>query len=310
MEPTMTKHLPQKTPAPPALRRLARGAALMLAMFIAAPTAHAQWAVVDTQANGTLGSIQGDTSNIATNTDKTATNTDNLNQVIGKAGDTYKKDTVNGRLDAINQKLVIGTYDENKPGPRVADPAEKLPKPGGTALNDGTNCKTVADPQQATCKQIVALQNAQYQYMLTMYENTNTRDTMLRKLLDERKDIKSDDPSQYGKLEDNTNKLTALYNLIALDQQQMQTVNYAYEANIAYLRAKQTVSANAAASGKDPTKSDGIGGISIPGVGNVGIGDLIGNLSTGFVLQGALEGVKSDTPSGMKTLHIGNSNGF
>lgn len=306
----MTKHLPQKTPATTALLRMAGGAALMLAMFVIAPAAQAQWAVVDAQANGTLSSIQGDTSNIATNTENTASNTDKLNQVIGQAGDDYKKNTVNGRLDAINQKMAIGAYDENKPGPRVKDPDQKLPAPGGTALNDGASCKTVAEPQQATCKEIVSLQNAQYQYMLTMYDNTNTRDKMLRALLEERKNISSTDPSQYGKLQDNTNKLTALYNLIALDQQQMQTVNYAYEANIAYLRAKQTVSANAAATGKDPTKADSAGGISIPGIGNVGIGDVIGALATGAALKLALNGVQTSKPDGMKTLHIGESNGF
>lgn len=306
----MTKHLPQLTRATTALRRLAGSAVLLLALLAAAPAAHAQWQVNDAEANGHLSNIDTNSKDTSTNTKNTATNTDNLNKVIGKSGDDYQQTTVNGRLDAINQKLYIGTYDEAKPGARVKDPDQALPKPGGTALNDGSNCNTVAQPQQAVCKQIVAIENAQYQYMLTMYENTNTRDAMLRKLMDERKAITADDKNQFGKLEDNTNKLTALYNLIALDQQQMQTVNYAYEANIRYLRAKQTLSANAAASGKDPTQGGDSGGISIPGIGNVSIGQVIGALTTGAALKVALEGVQTDKPSGMKTLAIGDSNGF
>lgn len=297
----MTKHLPQTRHAKRLLRRMASSAAMLLALCVAAPAAHAQWSVNDAEANRHL-------SNIDTNSGKIDKSTDHTNQTIGNTGDDYNSATVNGRLDAINRKLTIGTYDEAKPGPRLKDPDKALPASTSAALDDGASCNSIAPQQKATCQDIVALQNAQYKYMLTMYENTNTRDAMLRSLLEERKNINSNDPNQYGKLEDNTNKLTALYNLIQLDYQQMQTVNYAYEANIRYLQAKQTLAANAASTGKDTSSSTG--SISIPGIGSVSLDSVIQGLATGAALKVALTGVQSTPPSGMKTLTISDSNGY
>ncbi|MET4676381.1 MULTISPECIES: hypothetical protein [unclassified Luteibacter] len=297
----MIQHLPQAIHAKQLLRRMASSAAMLFALCLAAPTANAQWSVNDADANRHLSNIEGKSNSIESHTD-------NTNRTIGNAGDDYQSNTVNGRLDAINRKLVIGTYDEAKPGPRLKDPDKALPASSSAALDDGASCNTVAPQQKTTCQDIVALQNAQYKYMLTMYENTNTRDAMLRSLLAERKDIKDTDPNQYGKLEDNTNKLTALYNLIQLDYQQMQTVNYAYEANIRYLQAKQTLAANAASTGKNPSSSTG--GISIPGIGSISLDSVIQGLATGAALELALKGAQSDKPAGMKTLGVGESNGF
>ncbi|SFW62916.1 hypothetical protein [Luteibacter sp. UNCMF366Tsu5.1] len=279
------------------LHRLLGAAAFALALSLAAPAAHAQWAVNDANANATLKQIE-------THTNDTVTQTTDINSVLGKTlGDGS---TVNGNINAINEKLKIGTYDEKQPGARVKDPTQTLPE-DTTKLDDGTRCKAVAQPQQATCQQIVDIENAQYQYMLTMYKNTATRDAMLRELLKERAAIQASDANQFGKLEDNTNKLTALYNLIALDQQQMQTVNYAYEANLRFLRAKQTIAANAASTGKQPSDW---GSISLPGIGDVNIGSAISGLATGAALKASLDGVQSAKPSGMQTLSIGDSNGF
>ncbi|MDQ0010331.1 hypothetical protein J2T07_002521 [Luteibacter jiangsuensis] len=280
------------------LRRLLGGGTFLIALLAATPAAQAQWAVNDADANTKLGQIEQ-------HTNDTVSQTKDINKVLGQTGDGDGK-TINANLDAINKKFKIGQYKDTQPGPRVADPKKALPE-DSTQLDDGTRCKAVAEPQQANCKLIVDLENAQYQYMLTMYKNTKTRDDMLRELLKERQAIGADDPNQYGKLEDNTNKLTALYNLIALDQQQMQTVNYAYEANLKYLRSQQTLAANAANTGKKPSEW---GSIQLPGVGDVDIGSAISGLATGAVLSETLKGVQSDKPSGMQTLSIGESNGF
>lgn len=286
-------------------RRLLGVATLVLGLALGAPAAHAQWQVNDAAANTTLEKIQTNTSNTVTEAQNIKQQAEYMNQVLGKTTDGDGK-TMNANLNAINQKLKIGEYKDTQPGPRVKDPEKNLPA-DSTKLDDGKRCDAVAEPQQANCKLIVDLENAQYQYMLTMYKNTATRDAMLRELLKEREGIQPDDPSQFGKLEDNTNKLTALYNLIALDQQQMQTVNYAYEANLRYLRSQQTLAANAAATGKTP---DQWGSIQLPGIGNVNIGTALSGLATGVALKGALDGVQSDRPSGMQTLKIGESNGF
>jgi hypothetical protein len=286
------------------LRRFLGAAALLLALGSVAPVAHAQWAVNDATANSTLERIQTNTNKTAEKTTDIDKQTTDMNTVLGKTvGDGS---TINGNINAINEKLKIGTVKESQPGARVLDPVKVLPA-DSTVLDDGTRCKAVAQPQRDTCQQIVDLENAQYRYMLTMYKNTATRDSMLRELLKERSEITAQDANQFGKLEDNTNKLTALYNLIALDQQQMQTVNYAYEANLRFLRSQQTIAANAASTGKNPSKWDSI---SLPGIGDVNIGSAISGLATGAALKASLDGVQSDKPEGMQTLNIGKSNGF
>ncbi|MDR6644130.1 hypothetical protein J2X57_003368 [Luteibacter sp. 1214] len=281
-------------------------AALLLACVIA-PAVHAQqeWAVHDSDANSTLSDIKGNTK--GTNTDTTALKT--------AIGDTNAGggNTVNANLDAINKKLIIGNsennqpYKDSQPGARVVDPDEVLPASTSTALDDGAGCKAVADAQQATCNKIVAIQNAKYKYMLLMYETNKKRDDMLRELLIERSKITASDANQYGKLEDNTNKLTALYNLISLDQQQMATVNYAYDANIEYLRKAQALMARGANTGK---KADSWTNISLPTGDTIDLGPAISGLISGAALQAALQSVKSTAPSGMQRLSIGDSNGL
>lgn len=300
----MATHPNFRNRARTAIHRLLGGTTFLLVLGLAAPSAHAQWAVVDAEANETLSTIQTNTSNTATNTKDTVTQTKDINQVLGTTGDGNNK-TINANLNAINQKLFIGTYSSTQPGPRVKDPAKALPA-DTTKLDDGKHCDLVAKPQQETCKAIVDLQNAQYQYMLTMYQNTKTRDDMLRELLKERESITADDEKQFGKLEDNTNKLTALYNLIALDQQQMQTVNYAYEANLKYLRSQQTQAAQSASTGKQPSDW----GIDLPIIGDVDIGQAISGLATGAALKIALDGAQSKTPDGMQKLQISESTSY
>ncbi|TCV97224.1 hypothetical protein EC912_101219 [Luteibacter rhizovicinus] len=297
----MTKLSNTRTATHTPMRRLFGAIATLLLLCAATPAAHAQWEVTDQTTHDTLGEIKSDTSHISTRTD-------DLNNVLGTTANGGNQ-TMNANLDSINKKLIIGdNYSADQPGVRMGDPTQALPTPTSTAkLDDGVHCQSVAQPQQATCQKIVDIENAQYQYMLTVYATSKTRDDMLRALLKEREQINSGDPNQYGKLENNTNKLTALYNLIALDQQQMQAVNYAYEANLRYLRATQTLAANAAATGKTTSS---LGSINIPGIGGVDIGSAISGLTTGAALATALKGVQSSTPSGMKTLGIGDSNGW
>lgn len=279
-------------------RRWLHAFAALLFLAVATPAAHAQWQVQDEPAENSLSSIQQDTSNIKTGVD-------DVNKVLGTTADANGT-TINGTLNNINNKFVIGSYESNVPGTRTVDPVQALPA-DTTVLDNGAHCNNVAPAQQSNCQQIVALENAQYRYMLTMYATSKTRDDMLRTLLTERQQINSNDPNQYGKLEDNTNKLTALYNLIALDHQQMQSVNYAYEANLRFLRAQQTQLADAAASGKSTSSGPSI---SLPGGGSIDMGSVVSGLTTGVALKLALNGVASTPPADMQRLSIDTSNGW
>jgi hypothetical protein len=285
---------------------VSRPAAALVVLFASlafSGIAAAQWQVHDTEANGQLSTANGHLSSIES--ENKSMHSD-LNGVLGKTGDSEAQRTIDGYLNSINSTLKIGTFDPKKPGTRVADPDQVLPDDSAEAakLDNGVRCDKVAEPQQATCKQIVAIENAQYKYMLTMYKNTATRYEVLKQLLDERNSINANDVNQFGKLEDNTNKLTALYNLLALDQQQMQTVNYAYEANLRYLRNQQALAAKSAATGEDHTSA---GSISLPGIGSVQVGSVISGIAAGAALKEALKDAQSTAPEGI--LHLKVSDG-
>lgn len=263
---------------------------MALAMALASQPVHAQWQVQDQPAEQSLSNINSDA--------------DSMSKVLGNLDPN--NNTINTNLYNLNRQLLVPGYDQNVPGDRVADPQQALPA-ATTVLDDGSHCTTLAAAQQSICQQIVGIENAQYQYMLTMYATSATRDSTLRTLLNERQQITSNNgPSQFAQLEDNTNKLTALYTLIALDRQQMMSVYYAYQTNLRYLENEQTQLANAAATG-NPVSSGG-SGFTIPGVGN--LGSLLGNLTTGLVLKGALTTVQSPIPAGMQTLSTEQSNGW
>ncbi|MDF4001836.1 hypothetical protein P3W33_00290 [Luteibacter sp. PPL552] len=247
-----------------------------------------EWAVRDDGTHGYLNSIEQ--------------HTNDMKNAIGDAKSGGDK-TVNANLDAINKRLMIGPYTSGRPGDRVKDPTQALPADSTQLIQDpNTRCGSLPQPQQDNCQKIVQIQNAQYQYMLTMYANTKTRDDMLRQILQQRSNISSDDPNALGRLEDNTNQLTALYNLIALDQQQMQTVNYAYEANLKYLQEEQSRLARAANTGK-PASQSGLG-ISLPGGGQIDLSGAVNAAVAGAALKLALKDAQSTAPAGMKTLHI------
>lgn len=264
------------------LLRLFSLAALLLAGGLVAPSAHAQWAVHDDAV-------------------------DTLNTTVG---DKTDGNTVNANLNAIRKKLMIGDYTENRPGPRVKDPTSVLPADSTLLIPaDDQRCAIVAGPQQVNCKKIVEIQNAQYQYMLTMYANSNTRNEMLKAIIADRKNIKPDDANALGKLEENTNQLTALYNLIALDQAQMQSVNYAYEANLRFLREEQARLARAANSGKTADKPSPFD-FQLPGGIDIDIGKALPTIAAGAALKIALKDAQSPKPSGIRTLAITDSDGW
>lgn len=247
------------------LRRLGRLGAFALVLGLAAPLAHADWRVVDNDANDKL------------------------------------KD-INSKLADVNSKLVqmqtLGKYKELKE--IVPDPDQALVKP--TLDQDIAQCQSRPQSQQSLCQEIIRTQNAQMAYMYTMFDYAKKRDQQLREIETERQGIADTD---VGKLEDNTNKLLALNTQLAIDQQQLQSVMYAYETRLKYLREQQTRMAQAAQSGNPPDKTGGLFGGLDPNVAQA-----LTALTTGVVLKGALIAVKTPTPSDMQRLHVGDSNGY
>jgi type IV secretion system protein VirB5 len=200
-----------------------------------------------------------------------------------------KLDEANKNLSSIDKRFNLGTY--NAPGDRVGDDQMKQTWPATLPQVDSgiDQCDKYVGPQQGTCKELVKTRNADYLYMKTMYDTSNTRNDVLKKLVQARQNLGASD---YGKLEDNTNQIMALRTLIALDNQQLQTVHNGYQARIEYLNRQLSQQADAATGGKGSSAAASA------------LGSLAGAAIGGGILAAALNGSKSDMPSGMKRLSV------
>jgi hypothetical protein len=229
--------------------------------------------------------------NATDNTGKTQTNTDNIAKQIGgstsssTSSGSSNPDTINGHLKNID---TVG----NGSAPASSSSAVAAPTVALVDMStpDTTQCNSVASPQQANCTEILKTQNSQYQYMKAMYDITSSRETALKNLITARQALQSED---YGKLEDNTNKLIALRAQMDIDRQQMESVNNAYTLRLNYLQAQQTQLAQSASTGGS---SNGI------------ITNTISQIVSGAVLKGAL--TLQQTDNGAQTLQIESTNGF
>jgi hypothetical protein len=251
------------------MERLSRPslAACITLLIGLASSAHAQvgggpWQVIDNDANSTLNDIHKDLSN------------------------TIHKDLSTTLHQDLQKIYTLGSYRQL--GDRAVDPDQPLT---AQALEkDIAQCNNITDKQQPICEEIVKTRNAQMNYMVTMYKlAAQTRNGQLKQIQDERSRIKSSD---YGKLEDNTNKLVAFQAQLQIDQQQTQTAMYAYETRLKYLLDLQNRSTHGMLTGSDPEPPSPLD-----------IAKQVGaSLITGVALKVALEAQKTSKPAGMQTL--------
>lgn len=211
-------------------------------------------------------------------------------------------DTLDKKLDKIREDNKIGAKDSGeKPSGEEVEKLSDEMKPKkidanyGVAACSATQGTPVTSGQKTNCELIQKTKNAQFNYMVAMYEITTKRLQRLRDLENERKNIEE---TQIGKLEDNTNKLIALKTLMDIDRQQMESAMFAYDIRLKYLQAQQSSEAESAMKGKK-NNPDG-GGL---------FGDLVGSITdmaqaavAGAVMKTALEGVKTSKPSDMSRL--------
>jgi len=119
---------------------------------------------------------------------------------------------------------------------------------------------------------------------------TSSRESDLKSLIAARQALQSED---FGKLEDNTNKMIALRAQMDIDRQQMESINNAYTLRLNYLQGQQTQLAQAANSGNSSN--------------NI-ITNTISQIASGALLKGAL--TLQQTDNGAQTLQIEGTNGF
>ncbi|CAD0338051.1 hypothetical protein ABQW67_03800 [Xanthomonas hortorum] len=206
--------------------------------------------------------------------------------------------------EKIRKTQSVGKGDgEESSGKEVEKPKEALKKVaddfGVAGCASSTSGTPVSDVQKQVCELTQRTRNAQFNYMVAMNEITTERLKRLRKIENDRADIKDE---QIGLLESNTNKLLALKAMMDIDRQQMESAMFAYDRRLAYLTDKQTGAALAAMSGKDPPKAeDDSSWFSWIPADLLSLGK---TLAAGAVMGGALEAIKTDAPSDMRKLKI------
>ena len=202
---------------------------------------------------------------------------------VGDENSLSELKTANSKLSEMYTQQSLGT--SKKSGEAVADPEQKIAK-GDITLASGTErCSKANENQRATCEEIVRVENSQYLYMVKMFEITAKRKERLEELETERSGLNA--ATDYGKMQDNTNQLTALYTRMSLDRAQMESATFAYETRLRYLRQFQAEETKARMSG--PKAGQGIPFFGDPA--SMGT-----QLITGAALKGGLELVKSPEP--------------
>jgi hypothetical protein len=167
---------------------------------------------------------------------------------------------------------------------------------GGGAIQLESNiarCASARDAQKKVCEEIVKTENAQFIYMVRFHEMTVKRKERLDKIEQERQALE-EKPENYGKLQDNTNKLLALATRMDLDRAQMESAMNAYDARLTYLKAFQAQKTRETMSGKTNDAGGDLFGIDLGSLGSAIVG--------GVALKGALETQKSDEPEGYKRM--------
>lgn len=135
--------------------------------------------------------------------------------------------------------------------------------PGVPKINVSVGGKNLFDESYQLCKEIVETEKAQFKYNLIMSELAGKRYERYWSIANERNKLKEDDA---GKLQSNSNKMTALLTLIGIDAAQQKSYNDVYEARIAYLTASRDALAMRVATGGTAGSKDG----------KIGAGDLAG----------------------------------
>ncbi|ETC82612.1 type IV secretion system protein VirB5 [Xanthomonas hortorum pv. carotae str. M081] len=217
---------------------------------------------------------------------------------------------LNKKVEEVQDSLKLGKKPKDKDsGTEVDKPKEEIkvvPDDYGISDCSSTTAGTpVATQQKEGCELIQRTRNSQYNYMVAMYDITTKRLERLRKIEQERTEIKD---NELGKLEDNTNKLIALKTLMDIDRQQMESAMFAYQTRLGFLTKQQDAQAWAAMRGKkapsgDPSSQGGVGSF-FESLGNT-LGDFGKSVVAGAAMKVALDSVRSDRPRDMKPLELG-----
>ena len=196
-----------------------------------------------------------------------------INQRVGNGN-------VNSRLNDIYDAYRLGSASRAGDAEPEPSGSEKLSRSAQSTASVGTDERCppargeLASTQRQICQEMIDTERAKYTYSLRMYDLTEKRMRRLKDLEDERSRLGDRD---YGKLQDNSNRILALMSLIQIDAQRHRTYMDAYDARMSYL-----------VSTRDALSRQALHGASSPSIGSIGSA-VVG----GGALALALEAAKS-----------------
>lgn len=253
-------------------RKFRRRALLTLgiAAVLTTGAASADWKVYDQRVDEVLKDIRDNY--IGKKGGTVTDNLDEMNDRLAIKGD----DVSTGEDSADDKKLVVPKEADDKlsetdPGKPTAAAKVGIDQrcPGGSgggiggavggAIGAATG-QSIPAQQTIVCKDTYNTEIAMYRFSLEMYALAKTRNTKLHAIIDERNAL---DENDFGKMEENSNKLLALQTQMDNDRDRYQTYMQAYSARLTHLQKSSDLLSKQAIGGAEGG-GGGIGSV-IPG---------------------------------------------
>lgn len=195
---------------------------------------------------------------------------DNYIQKDGGSTTTHLK-TANDRLAIKGDEFKVGDGSADNPTlvePKESDdklPTDKAKPTAASGVDLAARCPTgIQAEQRKVCEEMYKSEIAKYRFSLEMYDLAKKRNEKLQEIVNERNALNEKD---FGKMEENTNKLVALTAQMDNDRDRYTAYLNAYEARMVHLQKSSDLLSKQAISGG----GSGVGGV-LPGI--VGAGAL------------------------------------
>ena len=240
------------------VRKLRRRGLLVLGVgaVLVTGAASADWRVYDQRVQEVLEDIRDNY--IGKDDGTVTTHLKNVNDRLAITGDEYQA----GDGGADNPTLVQPKENDDK----LTDKA-KPTQAAGVALAErcpgGTTTTGILAEQHKICQEMYKTEIAKYRFSLEMYDLAQKRNEKLQAIVAERNAL---DETDFGKMEENTNKLVALTAQMDNDRDRYTTYMNAYDARVMHLQKSSDLLSKQAITGN----SGGGGGI-VPGAIGAGV---------------------------------------
>lgn len=230
--------------------------AVGLAGLLVAGAASADWFVKDREAIEILEKIRDYIGKDPTTVNK---NLENLNNRLAIKGDEFKA----GDGSADNPTLVEPKESDDKLPTDKAKPTAATGVDMAKRCSSGTSATGIQAEQNKVCQEMYKTEIAKYRFSLEMYDLAKKRNEKLQAIVAERNALNEKD---FGKMEENTNKLVAMTAQMDNDRDRYTAYMNAYDARMVHLQkssdllSKQAINGGGGSGGGLPDMLPGLAG--------------------------------------------------